>query len=58
MGFQFDRLPCVGALVVFLEGHDGAGGPIKCLVEMLRVAKELASVFFAARRIAGGEMHE
>jgi len=44
--------------MVSLEGHDGAGGPIKCPVGMLRVAKEIAPVLLTARRTAGGEMHE
>ncbi len=57
-GYQFDRPPCIGALVVSLKGHDGVSGPIKCHVGMLRVAKEIAPVLLAARRTAGDEMQE
>jgi hypothetical protein len=52
MGYQFDRQPCVGALVVSLEGHNGATRPIECLIRMLRVANEIAPVFLATRSVA------
>ncbi len=57
MGDQFDQRPRIGAFVVSLESHD-AGRPIERPIRMLRVPDEIIFVLLAARRIAGGEMHE
>jgi hypothetical protein len=43
-GYQFDMRPCVSALVVSLESHNGAGRPIECPIRTLCVTNEIAFI--------------